>query len=536
VGAGDKRDSFIRGALILSLAHLLTRVLGAVYRIPLYRLIGDEGMGLVQMAYPIYTTLLALSTIGIPIAISKMVAENLAVKDRSGAYRVFYLSLAILAASGLLFSLLLFFGAQHFAETVTQDPRSALAIAAIAPAVFLVAVTSAFRGFFQGHLRMAPTAVSQVLEQIVRVATMFALAYLLMPRGLEYAAAGATFGAVSGALVALGYLTVLFMIGRGGEKTRQRRPWRVPEGNLQTVKRIVGLAVPISLAGMVLPLILLVDMLVVPRQLQAAGVGMAEATALYGQLSGGAMPLVNLPTVFTVALATSLVPAIAGASALGQTQQIRSKVTTALRLATVISLPSAAGLYILAPEICAFLYGAPEVGAALKPLAFLVIFLGFQQTNAAVLQALGLTMIPVRHLVLGAILKLALTWYLTPVMGIQGAGLASVAGFLLAALMDYLVIRRTLAVSLPILHVLVKPLAATLLMSLAVKASYSELLVMTGSNGLSVSGSVGAGILVYGFLMILIGGITAHDVSLIPRVGPDLARILGRLPLGREES
>ncbi|MEW6081787.1 MAG: polysaccharide biosynthesis protein [Bacillota bacterium] len=535
MGAGDKRDSFIRGALILSVAHLLTRVLGAVYRIPLYRLIGGEGMGLVQMAYPIYTTLLALSTIGIPIAISKMVAENLAVKNRSGAYRVFYLSLAILAASGFLFSLLLFFGAQHFAKTVTQDPRSALALAAIAPAVFLVTVTSAFRGFFQGHLRMAPTAVSQVLEQLVRVGTMFVLAYLLMPRGLEYAAAGATFGAVSGALVALGYLTVLFIIGRGAENPTRRRPWRVPEGNLQTVKRIVGLAVPISLAGMVLPLILLVDMLVVPRQLQAAGVGMAEATALYGQLSGGAMPLVNLPTVFTVALATSLVPAIAGASALGQTEQIRSKVTTALRLTTVISLPSAAGLYILAREICAFLYAAPEVGVPLKSLAFLVLFLGFQQTSAAVLQALGLTIIPVRHLVLGAILKLALTWYLTPVIGIQGAGLASVAGFLLAALMDFLVIRRILAVSLPVLGVLVKPLAATLLMGLAVKASYSELLVVTGSNGLSVLGSVSIGMLGYGFLMILMGGITARDVSLIPRVGPGLARMLGRLPTWREE-
>jgi stage V sporulation protein B len=262
---------------------------------------------------------------------------------------------------------------------------------------------------------------------------------------------------------------------------------------------------------------------------------MAEATALYGQLSGGAMPLVNLPTVFTVALATSLVPAIAGASALGHTEQIKSKVTTALRLTTVISLPSAAGLYILAREICAFLYAAPEVGVPLKPLAFLVIFLGFQQTNAAVLQALGLTIIPVRHLVLGAILKLALTWYLTPVIGIQGAGLASVLGFLLAALLDFWVIRRTLAVSLPVLGVLVKPVAATLLMGLAVKASYSELLVMTGSNGLSVLGSVGIGMLSYGLLMILMGGITARDVSLIPRVGPGLARMLGRLPLWREE-
>ncbi len=535
MGLGDKRDSFIQGAIILSVAHLITRIMGALYRIPLYRLLGGEGVGLVQMAYPVYTTLLALSTIGIPLAISKMVAEHLAVKDRRGALRVFRISLSILAISGLFFSLILFFGADTFAVVVAQNPRSSLAIAAVAPAVFIVAVVSAFRGFFQGYQQMAPTAISQIIEQIVRVATMFVLAYLLLPRGLEYAAAGATFGAVTGAIIALGYLLIIFFQSRWHAQSVPQPKWSVSEGALETARRIVSLSIPISLAGLVMPLILLIDMLLVPRQLQSAGLGVTEATTLYGQLSGAAMPLVNLPSIFTVALATSLVPAISEATALGRVSQIQSRTETAVRLTMVLVLPSAAGLYVLAHQISALLYAAPEIGVSLKPLSFLVIFLGFQHTTSAVLQAMGLTTIPVKNLGLGAILKFALTWYLTPILGIQGAALSSVMGFILAALLNLFSIRSALRIRFDINSVLVKPLFCSIAMGFVAYSSYAELLQFTGSNTLSTLGAIFLSMASYGLLMMVTGGITPQDLRLIPKIGPSLANALGRFPIYRQE-
>src|SRR5579875_3788342 len=200
-----RRASFLRGALILVAGSLASRGLGAVYRFILPSLMGGGeqaayGMGLFGMAYPIYTGILDLSAVGVPLAISKRVAENVARGQHGAATRVFRVAFGILAVVGLVFSGLLALVAKPYARYVTLDPNAAISILAIAPAIFFASLEIGYRGFFQGMQHMAPQSVSQVVEQLVRILTMFALAVLLLPHGIEYAAAGASFGAVTGAV------------------------------------------------------------------------------------------------------------------------------------------------------------------------------------------------------------------------------------------------------------------------------------------------------------------------------------------------
>ncbi|MDD2215155.1 MAG: oligosaccharide flippase family protein, partial [Eubacteriales bacterium] len=207
------RKTFLQGAVILGIAGLIIKLLGAVFRIPLANIIGDTGMGYYQTAYPVYVLLLTLSTAGIPVAISRMVAERNALGHPYEAYRVFSVSFVLLFGIGIFSSALLFFGAEAIVNYL-GNPGAKHAMMAIAPALFFVPMMAAFRGFFQGTQDMKPTAISQVAEQLFRVIIGLTLAILLISRGLEFAAAGASFGATAGAVGGLGTVILIFIYRR----------------------------------------------------------------------------------------------------------------------------------------------------------------------------------------------------------------------------------------------------------------------------------------------------------------------------------
>ncbi|HOV43111.1 MAG TPA: polysaccharide biosynthesis protein, partial [Syntrophothermus lipocalidus] len=248
-----KKQNFLVGAFILAVAGAVSKALGAVYRIPLARLIGGEGMGLYQMAYPIYTTILALATAGVPVAISVLVARKETEGLRGDSRRIFRVSLVGLALLGLVLSIVVWQGAGFLARNILHEPRAVYPIMAIAPAIFFSGLMSVFRGYFQGYQWMVPTAVSQVVEQIFRVTFVLILAYLLFPRGLEYAAAGATFGAVVGGIAGLIFLLYSYIRFR---RQMKRDSGVLPcsrESSVELGWQVVKLAVPISFGAVVVP-------------------------------------------------------------------------------------------------------------------------------------------------------------------------------------------------------------------------------------------------------------------------------------------
>ncbi len=521
----DRNNKFIRGAFILTVAGIISRMLGPVYRLPLASLLGDEGIGLYQMAYPIYTSILAISTAGIPVAISKLVAEKVAEGNQAQAMRVFRIALLILFIIGLASSLGLFFGAGYLANNILQDPRAYYAIIGISPAIFLVSVMAAFRGFFQGQQNMVPTAISKVIEQIVRVATVFVLAVILLPRGLEYAAGGATFGAVTGALAGLVLLIGIYYRSRSkysvehGEENEH-----IKETTRTIAYRIAHLAIPISLGGLVMPVMQALDTIIVPSRLQAAGYAITEATALFGQLTGMAAPLINLPTIFTYALATSLVPAISEALSLNNRELAKIRAYTGIRLTFVITIPAAAGLFFLAEPISWMLYNNKEAAIPLMFLSWGLIFLCLQQTTAGALQGMGKTTLPVRNLLMGAIVKVIVSYTLTgiPAIAIRGAALGSVLGFLVASGLNLREVKKYLSIPFDYKEMLIRPMAAAATMIVFVLGSFHLITAVVSrwdvtermTAGIAAMGSIGIGLLVYLLVLLVFGVIRMADAEL----------------------
>lgn len=529
-----RRDSFLRGALILAGGTLLSRALGAVYRFVLPNLWGGGelavyGMGLFGLATYPYIVALTLSSMGIPLAVSKLVAERVGRGDVAAAWRVFAVARSTLAALGLTLTLVMVATAPVFGRY--YNPDAVPSILAVAPAVLLVSVMSAYRGLFQGLRIMTPYAVSQVVEQIARVVTILAAGALLLPFGIAYAAAGASFGAVAGAVVGLAYVAAALRRlplprGDAGGAAGTRPP------ATRVLAELVRLAVPLSLAGLAYPLVLLVDTLVVPLRLQHAGLDQVAATTAYGSITQIATPLVNVPTAFTTGIALSLMPAVAEAQALGQRARVRRLAEAAFRVTLLLTVPMAAGLAVLARELPAVIFAYPEAAPAIRVLAPAAVFLGIQQMSSAVLQGMGLTHLPVRNLLAAVVLKAVLTWTLTASHGVVGAAVASVLGFLAAGALNLSTVFRHLGALSDTPAALVKPLAASAAMAVAARAAVDAaepVLGLTLATGLGVA----AGAAVYGLVLLAIGGVREEDFDTIPRYGQRLAALLKRLGLLR---
>lgn len=516
-------NRFLKGAMILTLAGLIVKVIGALSKVFIARILGGEGIGLYQMAYPIYQIIVAVAASGVPVAISIMIADKLANKDMVGVSRIFKTSFVILFFVGLLFSLALYGSAQSMVSSgLVTDPRALLAIQALAPGLFIVTMLACFRGYFQGFQYMVPTGVSQIFEQTFRVTTMVVLAYLLIDKGLDWAAAGATFATLPGVLA--GFLILLFFYGRQ-KKVRQDllsqgHTSNQVESVWSILKRLGLLAIPVSLANIVLPLVTAIDLYIVPQSLMDVGYYMKEATTQYGYLAGMATSLVGLPVILTQSLASSLVPAVSEAYSLKQVKDVKGRARTAMKVANLFTIPACVGLSVLALPVSELLYATPHAGPVIAVMSLTIIFIGMQQVTAAVLQGLGRTVIPMATIALGLVLKVILDELLTPMIGINGAAWATNATFAFAAAANFWFLRRYVG-SILQGTVLAKVVVSAMAMGGASQVIFKFLQTLLGSN-LAVALTIVAAMFVYGLTLWLTKAVVYKDLYNFPVIGKKL--------------
>ncbi len=536
------KKSFLQGAFILGVAGLIIKVLGAIFRIPLANIIGDTGMGYYQTAYPVYVLLLTLSTAGVPVAISRMVAERSAIGETYEAYRVFRISFSLLFTIGIVSSGILFFGADMIVNRL-GNPGAKYAMMAIAPALFFVPIMAATRGYFQGLQNMKPTAISQVIEQLFRVAVGLMLAIFLTSKGLEYAAAGASFGATAGAIAGLIAILLIFFYYKKTIKKRLRRSvGGLRERSSRILAQILIIAIPITIGAAIMPIMNTIDVAIVINRLSASGFTSEAANSLYGQLTGMAGPLINFPQVLTQAISMSLVPAVASAYKRKEIEFLRYNVELGLRTALILGLPCALGLMTLSEPIMLLLYPAQRASAisaapSLFILAFGVIFLATVQTLTGVLQGIGRQLIPVRNIFIGALVKVAITYVLTgiPSINIRGAAVGTVAAYIVASTLNLLAVRKYTGAKFDMKLTVAKPLTAAIVMSVCVYIVYRFSFAILGNiiesanlaNAISTAGSIVLGALVYGFVLISIRAISSEELKLLPK-GEKLIRIFAR--------
>ncbi|MBB5335268.1 polysaccharide biosynthesis protein [Pectinatus brassicae] len=539
----DKSASFLKGTLILTVAGIVVKVIGSLNWIFVSRVLGGEGIGLYQMAFPIYFLAFNISTAGVPIAISIITAERVAVKDIWGAKRVFHISMSLMFFTGLLCSLLTYFGAQWLIDwQFIRDPRAYYAVVALAPAIFFVTILASSRGYLQGWQRMTPTGVSQIVEQIFRVITMILFAQMLLPYGLQFAAAGASLGAVAGAVAGL-LVLVYFHWKLNKDIDKQYGPVLAPpssepqESFWHIMKRIFKLSLPVSAASIMLPIVSNLDLMIVPQRLEAAGYSVNQATALFGYLTGMAVPLVNLATILTAALAVSIVPAISESRVLKDFDSCFRRTAAAIRIANFICFPAFIIVFILATPIATLIYNAPGAGPAVCISAVSIVLLGLHQITTAVLQGLGHPTIPMVNMIIAAVVKVILNWTLTaqPSLGIMGAAWATAADIGIAAFINLYFLYKYINYKIEIKQIM-KNIIAALVMGLAIYFAYNIIKMELNNNAIATLGSIIIGAVIYIVVLLLEKGILESDMAAIPVIGRIAIRILRRLGIFKEIS
>lgn len=447
------KQTFIGGTLILVAAGVFNRILGFVPRIILPRIIGPEGVGLYQLGYPFLLVILTLITGGIPLAVAKLVAEAESVGNENRVRKVLKVSMALSVSLGVLFTGLCYLAADWITSHLLTDDRVHTTFLVMSPIILLVSVSAVYRGYFQGRQNMIPTALSQMVETVIRIAAVLLLSWLLLPYGLEMAAAGAMLGVLAGE--AGGMLVMLGMYGwtrkdylmydkvKIGTKTHHM-------GGKTALKRIIYISVPVTISKLVGSLSYLLESILTAQSLAVAGVATAVATAQYGALQGMVMPVLLLPSALTFSLSVSLVPSLSEAAARGDMRTIHKRLHQSLRLALVTGAPFAVIMFILAEPVCFYLYGHNEIGVMLKMMAPVALFIYFQAPLQAALQALDKPGTALINTTVGAVIKLGLIYVLAtnPKLGILGAVMAIIVNIMLVTVLHYASVTRMLKFSM----------------------------------------------------------------------------------------
>lgn len=529
-------NKILRGAAVLGAAGLLVKLLGAFFRIPLQALIGEEGMAYYGYAYPLYSLFLVIATAGIPVAISRLVSEKIALKDYEGAHRVFKVSGWMLFFIGLFSFAVCYFGAGFISEHVIADSGALKPLRAIAPALIFVPVMSAFRGYFQGRQNMNPTAVSQFVEQIFRVGTGLALAYAFMSESLDSAAAGATFGATAGSVAGLIVIVLIYFLSKKVINYNIRRSHRLykKESGRSIIKQILVIAVPITIGSSILPLINAADSMLVTRRLLDGGFSIDEARILWGQLSGYCNTMVGLPQVITQSVAIAMVPAVAGAFKIGHKKEVHENVNLGIRASMVIGMPCAIGIMALAEPILLLLFPKEPAGVAsaaptLMIMCISVALMSVLQTTTGILQGINKQMIPVKNLAIGAAGKIALTYILVavPSLNIKGAAVGSIFVYAVALVLNMKAVVKYTETRIDMSLTFVKPTVASLIMGVCAFAAYKLIYMVLESNTMATLIAILIGMVVYGVLILGLKAITKDEIERIPG-GKKLAAVMDK--------
>ncbi|NLU23386.1 MAG: polysaccharide biosynthesis protein [Clostridiales bacterium] len=522
-----KKQNFLSGAVILTGAVAIVKVIGALYKIPLGNILDREGMAHFYVAYNIYNLLLILSTAGLPLAMSRLVSEASALGRENQKHRILQVGFGLFLLLGLLFSGIMFFFTGPISHML-HDSLAYWSIKALSPAVLCVCLMSAVRGYTQGEGNMLPTAASEIIEALCKLLVGLTLAWYLLSRGApsQIGAAGAIVGVTVG--TAAGFLALLWYLLRRRHSSASRD---TPDTRLSIFRRILSIGVPITIGAGGLSLITLLDQSVVMGCLQnTLGLSEHAAASLYGEYTFG-MTLFSVPPSFVYPVVISLVPAIGGALARGNELSAARSATSAFRVVALLALPAGAGLSVLAGPILNLLYPAvPETAAAaayhLQILGIASIFVCMMVLTNGILQAYGKEYVPIFTLLAGGVMKVVVNYLMVgnPQIGIKGAPVGTLYCYVLITILNLIAIRRYVPRRPDYYRIFGKPLLATAVMSLCAWGGHSllsQVIPERAATALAVLLAAG----IYLALILLLRVISREDLEMLPK-GDKIARFL----------
>ncbi|MGN0402922.1 MAG: oligosaccharide flippase family protein [Acetatifactor sp.] len=531
------KDNFIVQAGILAAAGIISRIIGLLYRSPLQRVIGDLGMGYYSSAYNYYTIILLISSYSIPSAISKVIAQKLAVREYRNAHRIFKCALWYVLAVGGVASLFLFFGAGLFVA-----PEAVPVLRTFAPTVFIYGILGVLRGYFQAHKSMAQTSVSQVLEQVANAVVSVGAACILIfcaygslevpgdvPGQVERAtkgAVGSALGTGAGVLVALLFMAGIYKLNKGMIDRRVMRDVHGEVDSYGTILKMITLVVtPFILSTAVYNLSSVVNNSIYTKLfLTKRGMDTVMIHSRWGIFSTQALTIANIPIAFASAMAAAMIPTVAQHAAAGDMRGAREKIALAVKTTMIISIPCAIGIFALARPITALLFfnerEAEDLATGLlMALAVSVIFYALSTLNSQILQGLGKLNAPIINAALALALQTvtAVVLLLCTKLDLYAIVIANIVYSGIMAVLNQTAVRRASGYRQEYVRTFGIPLLAAVLMGGFARVVYEGLLFLTDSPRISVIPAILLGACVYFVLLILFRGVSEKELRCFPK-------------------
>lgn len=543
----DNKQNFMKNVAIILFAQIAVKVLGFVYRMVIVNVpgFGNEGNGYYTAGFQVYTLLLAISSVGIPNAISKLTSEKLAVEDYRGAHRIFKTALLLFGVIGIVFAGGFYLSSDFIAETVIKMSGAKYVLKALSPSIFFVCVSSVITGYFLGQSNMKASGSSQVIEQIFKCTFTIIIVLMMVGQLPEYMAAGANFAtslATAGSFI---YLVIFYLRHRKEIKARvdaqEKQFVRKPRNKIML--GILMTSIPISLGAIINAINRVIDTATITRGIEKAfklglpgiaGTPTAKqlnekAVYLAGML-GKADTLTNLPLALNIAFATVLVPTIAHALTVGDKKEASEKISYSFMISVLIIYPCVAGLISMATPIYGVIYPAASDGAYLLKLSALaILFSALNQTVTGSLQGMGKIYVPACGLIVGAIVKVILNVTLIPMrsVNIAGAAISSIVCNLIAFSICFIVLNKNIKLNLSFKKYVLKPALASIVMGLSAVGVHKLCIIITGSNFISTVLGILVAVLVYAVLVFALKLLTKEEVEMLP-MGNKISGLLKR--------
>lgn len=444
-----KRDSLIKGTLILAAAALIARVIGVLQKVPLVYLLGDEGMASFGIAYNLYFLMLTIATVGMPSALSKLVSERTDTGGMAEARRIYRASLLFAAVAGFVLTIFVMLFAPRYAD-MAGDPEAVLAIRALAPALLLFPMIAMIRGYYQGLRFMTPNGLSQIVEQVLRVATAVLLAWLLLKWGYSraVAVAGASFGGVMGSVGAMAVLLwFAWRIRKAGTLDEGGIGPGKPARSMPEIYRLIfSYSIPIILGSLAVPIINFIDSSsVIP--LLSDLVGHTSAKETLGVLTGRAQSLAGIPVILAIAVSQTALPVISSAFSRGDRQEVERRASQAMWLSFVFGFWLVLVIAVSAKPLNAFVFGDTKGTGIIIMLTAASMLQIVMMTGTSILNGLGRLKRAAGHVYIGIAVKLAATFSLSWWLGITGVIGSTMLCFAVISLLNFVTIRREIRVS-----------------------------------------------------------------------------------------
>lgn len=518
-----KTNSATKGFAILSAAGILNKILSVVYVPVLLQIVGDVGYGIYSAGYQIYAIIYLLTNSGFPIAISKLQAELTAHEDYKNAQKSLKVAKLLLYTYGFIMAALTALFARDITNSMGYD-RSYLVILALSPTMLFTAMSSTYRGYFNGNSDMGPTAVSQIVEQFLNVSLSLLFALLLKPYGIEWACAGATVGTTLGALGSAIYLSCAYKKNKQYIYYEDSDMAEIKTGKL--ARKLLSYALPIAFNSIVVFGGNVVDLWNTKQRLVAAGFSSVDSYVKYGVL-GKYNQLLNVPLAITAALHIVLIPSFSSALALKDLKLFKHYINQAFRVSLMISVPAAVGLGVLSKPVFLMLFSQKYVdGWYLMAVGSVVIVLvSVVQVQTGILQSINKTRLSTISMLLGILVKFFINYFLiaVPYVNITGAVIGTIICYGVALYVNIKYTQKFAPVKIKIRKHIGRPAVASFVMGVITAISYKFVFYILGfihnaywANAVSTVLAIVIGMLVYGAVMLKIGGIDMEDLEMIP--------------------